>query len=114
MSEPEPVYKLTEIIERLPLGRLRAEYVRKREELIANIKEKEEEAEKIAILIDIAKQIKTECFMCKDVIQRFDAKQELTEGNKYHIAVCIPNTVHLKGFKGKVWISISLFIEKVA
>jgi hypothetical protein len=113
MPESKQIEQLTQIIDRLPLGRMRSEYIKQRDQVIENIKRQEEESEIIFILVDVAKQMNTECFMCKEIIARFDANQSLSEAEKYHICADVPSTVRVKGFRGRVMVSIDLFVNRL-
>ncbi len=113
MNQHEQLHRITKIIESLPLGRMRADYAKKREETILTIRKREEESEITEQLVDIAKQMNVNCFMCKAVIKKFEGQQVLSNEDKLHISNCVPPTVRLKGFKGKVIISIDLFIDRI-
>lgn len=109
----EHINKLTEIIDRLPPGRMRSDYSKKRDVLIAIARERKEESERISALVDIAKQMRVDCFMCKEVVEKFDQNEPLSDGNKYHIQAHIPAVVRLREFRGKVLVSIELLINHI-
>ncbi len=113
MGKDEQLKKLDRIIERLPQGRMLSEYIRQRNEAIERKKEEEWLVEKIGVLVDIGKQMKVQCFMCRAIMQKYDMGQELTAGDKYHIQADIPALVKVKSFQGKVLVSIEYFINKL-
>lgn len=92
---------------------MRSDYSKKRDALSSVSREKEEESERISALVDIAKQMNTDCFMCKEVVEKFDRNQPLSDGDKYHIQSHIPAVVRLREFKGKVLVSIKLLINHI-
>ena len=52
---------------------------------------------------EIGKQINVECFMCKRVIKKMDANEELTGADEYHLCACIPGIAKLRGIMLDEW-----------
>ena len=92
---------------------MRSDYSKKRDALSSVSREKEEESERISALVDIAKQMNKDCFTCKEVVEKFDGNQPLSDGDKYHIQSHIPAVVRLTDVRGKVLVSIRRLIVQI-
>ncbi len=40
--------------------------------------------------------LKSSCFMCHDIVKKIEQKRPLTDGDQYHISVCLPSLRNLR------------------